>query len=76
MTKAEITMTKNPWMSLWLSAANTWAGAARGFWAAEMSRQQKAVLKEMTGSGLKGRSTTTTRSSKKASTGTKRKPKR
>ena len=48
--KADITMTKNPWMSLWLSA-NTWAGAARGFWAAEMSRQQKAMLNEMTGSG-------------------------
>ena len=75
MTKAEITMAKNPWMSLCLGAANTWAGAARGFWAAEMSRQQKAVLKEMTGSGLKGRSTTT-RSFKKASTGTKRKSKR
>ena len=41
-------MAKNPWMSLWLSAANTWAGAARGFWAAEMSRQQKAMLNEMT----------------------------
>ncbi|HEX2134690.1 MAG TPA: hypothetical protein VHG30_02130 [Microvirga sp.] len=35
---------KNPWMSLWLSAANTWAGAARGFWTAEMARQQKAML--------------------------------
>ncbi|ANY78085.1 hypothetical protein BB934_07425 [Microvirga ossetica] len=75
MIKAAVTMTKSPWMSLWLSAANTWAGAARGFGMAEMSRQQKALLKEMTGSGLKGRSTTT-RSSRKASTGTKRKPKR
>jgi hypothetical protein len=40
-------MAKNPWMSLWLSAANTWAGAARGFWTAEMHRQQKAMLNEM-----------------------------
>lgn len=28
---------KNPWMSMWLSAANSWAGAARGFWTAEMT---------------------------------------
>ena len=27
---------KNPWMSLWLSGANSWAGAARGLWAAEL----------------------------------------
>ncbi len=40
-------MAKNPWMSLWLSAANTWAVAARGFWTAEMQRQQKATLNEM-----------------------------
>jgi hypothetical protein len=38
----------NPWMSFWLSAANAWAGAARGFWTAEMRRQQTAVLNEMT----------------------------
>jgi hypothetical protein len=38
----------NPWMSLWLSAANSWAGAARGFWTAEMRRQQTAVINEMT----------------------------
>ena len=41
-------MAKNPFLSLWLSAANSWAGAARGFWTAEMHRQQKAMLKEMT----------------------------
>jgi hypothetical protein len=40
--EAEFDMAKNPWLSLWLSAANTWAGAARGFWTAEMHRQQKA----------------------------------
>jgi hypothetical protein len=39
---------KNPWLSVWLSAANTWAGAARGFWTAEMHRQQGAVAREMT----------------------------
>ncbi len=38
---------KNPWMSLWLSAANTWASAARGFWAGEVQRQQTAMLNEM-----------------------------
>ncbi len=37
---------KNPWMSLWLSAANTWASAARGFWAGELARQQAAMLHE------------------------------
>jgi hypothetical protein len=34
-------------MSLWLSAANSWAGAARGFWTAEMHRQQTAMANEM-----------------------------
>jgi hypothetical protein len=37
----------NPWLSLWLSAANTWAGAARGFWTAELHRQQTAMMNEM-----------------------------
>ena len=51
---------KNPWMSLWLSAANSWAGAARGFWTAEMARQQKAILnggKPAKGSSAGSRST-------------------
>jgi hypothetical protein len=39
---------KNPWMSLWLSGANSWAGAARGMWTAELHRQQTAMLNEMT----------------------------
>jgi hypothetical protein len=39
---------KNPWMSMWLSAANTWTGAARGLMTAEMRRQQNAFLKEAT----------------------------
>lgn len=38
---------KNPWMSLWLSAANQSASAARGLWAAEAARQQKAFVKTM-----------------------------
>ena len=37
----------NPWLSLWLSAANSWAGAARAFWTAEMRRQQTAITNEM-----------------------------
>jgi hypothetical protein len=37
----------NPWLSLWLSAANTWAGAARAFWTAEMRRQQTAIANEV-----------------------------
>ena len=37
----------NPWMSAWLSAANTWVGAARGFWTAEMHRQQASMMNEM-----------------------------
>jgi len=37
---------KNPLLSMWLSGANSAAGAARGFWAAEMRRQQKAVMNE------------------------------
>ena len=39
---------KNPFLSLWLSAANSWASAARGLWAAEMQRQQTAMMNEMT----------------------------
>ena len=37
----------NPWLSLWLSAVNSWAGAARAFWTAEMRRQQTAITNEM-----------------------------
>ncbi len=36
---------KNPLLSVWLSAANAWAGAARGLAAAEMGRQRKAAAK-------------------------------
>lgn len=36
---------KNPWMSLWLSAANRGAATARGYWLAEAERQQKAWMK-------------------------------
>jgi hypothetical protein len=37
----------NPWLSLWLSAANSWAGAARGLWTAELHRQQTAIANEL-----------------------------
>jgi hypothetical protein len=36
----------NPFLSLWLSQANAWAGAMRGFWAAELQRQQTQVMNE------------------------------
>lgn len=38
---------KNPWMSLWLSAANKAAGTARGLWMAEAQRQQRAFAREL-----------------------------
>ena len=37
----------NLWLSLWLSAANSWAGAAHGFWTAELRRQQTAMANEI-----------------------------
>jgi hypothetical protein len=37
----------NPWQSLWLSAAHSWANAVRGFWTAELHRQQRAIANEM-----------------------------
>jgi len=39
---------KNPMMSLWLSAANSAAGSARGLWLAEMHRQQSAMMQAFT----------------------------
>ena len=38
---------RNPWLSLWLSAANSWAGAMRGLWTAELHRQQTAATNEL-----------------------------
>jgi hypothetical protein len=38
---------RNPWLSLWLSAANSWASGVRGFWTAELHRQQAAMANEM-----------------------------
>jgi hypothetical protein len=63
-------MTKNPWLSLWLSAANTWAGAARGLWTAEMHRQQRTMLNEMT--RPKARPSTKSHLSKKAASRARR----
>ena len=39
---------KNPFMSMWLSAANAWAGAARGLMTAEAKRQTKAATRAAT----------------------------
>jgi hypothetical protein len=41
-------LTKNPFLSAWLSAANAWLGAARGLAAAETRRQQKEMAKAIT----------------------------
>lgn len=38
---------KNPWMSLWLSAANAQASVGRGLFAAGVKRAQKAALDDM-----------------------------
>ena len=38
----------NPFLSMWLSQANAWAGAMRGFWTAEMQRRQTHMMNEMT----------------------------
>jgi hypothetical protein len=38
---------RNPWMGLWLSAANSWASAMRSFWIAELQRQQASMANEM-----------------------------
>ena len=37
---------KNPWLTLWLSAADSVAGGARGFGTAKMRRQHKAMMNE------------------------------
>jgi hypothetical protein len=34
---------RNPWLSLWLSAANSWAGAMRGLWTAELEPTNRFV---------------------------------
>lgn len=39
---------KNPWLSLWLSGANAWSGAARGLMASEMKKSQNAMMDEAT----------------------------
>ncbi len=46
---------KNPFLSMWLRAANTAAGATRAFWTAEVQRQQKAVAKGVAAPGSKKR---------------------
>lgn len=39
---------KNPWMSAWLSAANSAVAPARGLQAVEFQRQQNAMMKVWT----------------------------
>ena len=39
-------MKKNPFLSMMLSGANAWAGAARGVAAGQARRQQAAVARE------------------------------
>ncbi|PZW48763.1 hypothetical protein C8P66_104180 [Humitalea rosea] len=39
-------VTKNPFMSLWLSAANRAAGAGLGLWTAAARRQQAAMTRK------------------------------
>lgn len=39
-------MSSNPFLSQWLSAANAASGSWRGFWTAEMARQQTALVTE------------------------------
>jgi hypothetical protein len=46
---------KNPFLSMWLSAANTAAGSARAFWTAELHRQQKAFAKGLAAPASKKR---------------------
>ncbi len=46
---------KNPFLSMWLSAANTAAGSARGFWTAELQRQQKTFAKGLAAPASKKR---------------------
>ena len=40
---------KNPLLSMWLSAANAWAGAARGLMTTEMRRAPKKAVAKATG---------------------------
>jgi basic membrane lipoprotein Med (substrate-binding protein (PBP1-ABC) superfamily) len=44
---------KNPFMSLWLSAANSVAGSVRGRATAQAKRQLKAALTEATNENIK-----------------------
>ena len=37
---------KNPWMSVWLSTANSIAGASRGHMIAEMHKAQNQMIRD------------------------------
>lgn len=38
---------KNPFMSMWLSYANTYANMMRGFWMGQMQQQQNTMMNAM-----------------------------
>lgn len=38
---------KNPWMSLWMSAAAKNVGTAQGYWMNEVKKQQTLMQKQM-----------------------------
>jgi hypothetical protein len=44
---------KNPFLSFWLSQANAWSGAMRGFWAGELQRQQTQMVNQMVEQSLR-----------------------
>ena len=44
---------KRPFMSLWLSAANSVGGSARSAWTAEMHRRQTAMMRETAGAMIR-----------------------
>ena len=44
---------KNPWMSLWMSAAHRAAGTVRGLAAAQAQRQLQAAMTEATQGSIK-----------------------
>jgi hypothetical protein len=44
---SNLMMKKNRLMSMWLSGVNSAAGSARGLWAGELHRQQRAMMQQM-----------------------------
>jgi hypothetical protein len=40
------------WMDFWTNAAGNWTNGVRGFWEAEMQRQQQAMMNEAANQAL------------------------